>query len=441
MNEDTTKGAAGVSPTSAAEAMHQKRYSLVTALCMIIGICIGSGIYFKADNVLIATGGSVELGVAMFCIASAVIVFGGLALSVYAARSEGTGGVLAYADEYLPRPLARIFSWNFAILYLPGIAAVLCWVVGVYACMVFGLAGSFAQQMLIGVVYLLFCAAWNVLAPRLAGWFQNVTTFIKILPLLAVGAAGVVFGAAGWGGTAPGLGLGWTGATATAAATAAGAAPTHLGWLLAAAPLVILALYLLYFVGLSTMLGPAAVMEAGDASLGLFFARLFGSGAQTLPNVVALISVMGTVNGVVLSAMRMPYALAQRGDIPGAAAVGRVNGRLGFPVASAIVGVALSLFWMAAHAAVTMLGLLPNGDISELAVSFNMLLTAVLLLRVLGLPVGEVGALRGRVAPVIAALGCVFVASSGLMGPVRWAIIGFYALVLAGFTIWRAHAR
>lgn len=474
MNEDTTKGAAGVSPTSAAEAMHQKRYSLVTALCMIIGICIGSGIYFKADNVLIATGGSVELGVAMFCIASAVIVFGGLALSVYAARSEGTGGVLAYADEYLPRPLARIFSWNFAILYLPGIAAVLCWVVGVYACMVFGLAGSFAQQMLIGVVYLLFCAAWNVLAPRLAGWFQNVTTFIKILPLLAVGAAGVVFGVAGWGGTAPGLGLGWTGATATAAATAAGAAPTHLGWLLAAAPiafsfdgwtisasiapelknarrnlpialsvapLVILALYLLYFIGLSTMLGPATVMEAGDASLGLFFARLFGSGAQTLPNVVALISVMGTVNGVVLSAMRMPYALAQRGDIPGAAAVGRVNGRLGFPVASAIVGVALSLFWMAAHAAVTMLGLLPNGDISELAVSFNMLLTAVLLLRVLGLPVGEGGALRGRVAPVIAALGCVFVASSGLMEPVRWAIIGFYALVLAGFTIWRAHAR
>lgn len=71
---------------------------------------------------------------------------------------------------------------------------------------------------------------------------------------------------------------------------------------------------------------------AGDESLGLFFASLFGPGAAALPNVIALVSVMGGVNGVVLSMLRMPSALAQRGDFPFAERVAKVSPRVGFPV-------------------------------------------------------------------------------------------------------------
>ena len=123
-----------------------KRYSLLTALCMIMGICIGSGIYFKADNVLVATHGSVPLGVAMFCIASVTIIFGGLSLSLYAERGDAAGGVIAYARDFLPSPIARLFSWSFSIIYLPSIGAILCWVVGVYACMTFGWGNDFITQ-------------------------------------------------------------------------------------------------------------------------------------------------------------------------------------------------------------------------------------------------------------------------------------------------------
>ena len=41
----------------------KRRYGLFTAITMIIGICIGSGIFFKSDNILVATGGSVPLGI------------------------------------------------------------------------------------------------------------------------------------------------------------------------------------------------------------------------------------------------------------------------------------------------------------------------------------------------------------------------------------------
>lgn len=481
------------------DAMHEKRYSLVTALCMIIGICIGSGIYFKADNVLIATGGSVVLGVAMFCIASMVIVFGGLTLSVYAARSEAAGGLLSYADSYLPKPLARAFNWNFAILYLPVIAAVLSWVVGVYFCMVFGLDGAFGEgnafavQMVFGLVFFLLCSLWNVFAPKLSGYFQNATTLVKMLPLVAVGVAGIAYGAMGEAGTVAGEavagpasasgvgGLAWLAAAAPIAfsfdgwSMSTGIAPElrdsrrNLPRALVVAPLVVLALYLAYFVGLSTVLGPQTVMSAGDGSLGLFFSSLFGPGAAMLPNVIALVSVMGSVNGVVLSMLRMPYALAQRGDFPFAERVAHVSPRVGFPVWSAVAGVAMTLAWMAVHVVATMGDLIPNGDISEVSVAFNMVLFCALFVRVPALRrcrvAGETGAaaaaagsgsaaaagsvdgaagvdvFRGVVAPVLATVGSLFVGGSALMSPGRWEFVAVYLVLLAALFIWRRHSE
>ena len=499
------------------DAMHEKRYSLVTALCMIIGICIGSGIYFKADNVLIATGGSVALGVAMFCIASVVIVFGGLTLSVYAARSEAAGGLLSYADTYLPKPLARAFNWNFAILYLPVISAVLSWVVGVYFCMVFGLDGAFGEgnafavQMVFGLVFFLLCSLWNVFAPKLSGYFQNATTLVKMLPLVAVGVAGIAYGAMGEAGTVAGEavagpasasgvgGLAWLAAAAPIAfsfdgwSMSTGIAPElrdsrrNLPRALVVAPLVVLALYLAYFVGLSTVLGPQTVMSAGDGSLGLFFSSLFGPGAAMLPNVIALVSVMGSVNGVVLSMLRMPYALAQRGDFPFAERVARVSPRVGFPVWSAVAGVAMTLAWMAVHVVATMGDLIPNGDISEVSVAFNMVLFCALFVRVPALRRGRVagetgaaaaaagsgsaaaagevdaaaaaagsgsdaaagevdgaagvGVFRGVVAPALATVGSLFVGGSALMSPGRWEFVAVYLVLLAALFIWRRHSE
>ena len=72
-----------------ADAAPVKRYSLFTAICLIVGICIGSGIFFKSDNILIATGGNVALGVAMMLLAATTIVFGGLTLARFAARTTG----------------------------------------------------------------------------------------------------------------------------------------------------------------------------------------------------------------------------------------------------------------------------------------------------------------------------------------------------------------
>ena len=50
--------------------MEKREYGLFTAIAMIVGIVIGSGIFFKSDNILIYTGGSIIKGVLVFSIAA-----------------------------------------------------------------------------------------------------------------------------------------------------------------------------------------------------------------------------------------------------------------------------------------------------------------------------------------------------------------------------------
>ena len=163
-----------------------ERYSLTTAVCLIVGICIGSGIFFKSDNILIATGGNVFLGVLMFFLAATTIIFGGLTLARYAARTRGNGGLVAYAAEALGPRAVTFIGWHYTFIYMPMVCAIICWVVGVYGCMAFGLPASFNLQMLIGLTFLILCALWNMLCPTLSGYFQNVTTVAKAIPLVVV---------------------------------------------------------------------------------------------------------------------------------------------------------------------------------------------------------------------------------------------------------------
>ena len=76
-------------------------YRLPTAIAMIVGICIGSGIFFKSDNILIATGGNVPLGILVFLLGAVGIIFGGLSIGQLAARTAQPGGLIAYAAEFV----------------------------------------------------------------------------------------------------------------------------------------------------------------------------------------------------------------------------------------------------------------------------------------------------------------------------------------------------
>ena len=204
---------------------------------------------------------------------------------------------------------------------------------------------------------------------------------------------------------------------------------------LVAAPIIILVLYLGYFVGISCFLGPQTVIEAGDASLSLMFVKLFGEQAGALPNVIAFIAVLGGANGMVLATLRMPQSLALHHMMPFEHIVSRMNPILRFPVVSAMIALVTTLFWVGVHTVVSTLGLLPNGDISEVVVAMTMLI----------LPLYYIEALRGALcedapaltrarraaAPAIALASSLAIGLSSISDPTRWPfVVAFTALLL-----------
>ena len=435
-----------------------ERYSLTTAVCLIVGICIGSGIFFKSDNILIATGGNVFLGVLMFFLAATTIIFGGLTLARYAARTRGNGGLVAYAAEALGPRAVTFIGWHYTFIYMPMVCAIICWVVGVYGCMAFDLPASFNLQMLIGLTFLILCALWNMLWPTLSGYFQNVTTVAKAIPLVVVGVAGLLLAdpvstlahgmaATPHAGTSH-AGTSWVIAAAPIAfafdgwSSAISIAPEvrdsrrNLPRALVIGPIIILVLYVAYFVGISCYLGPQTVMDAGDASLSLMFARMFGERAAALPNIIAFIAILGTGNGMVMATLRMPQSLALHNQMPSAERVRHINPTLRFPVVSGLLALGAILCWMGVHYVVTALGLLPNADISEIAVGLTLFVLSLFYLRELTRAWQEdEHRVRRCIVPGLATVGSLAIGISSFADPARWPFI-VVCLALAAIPTW-----
>ena len=79
----------------------ERKYGLFTAICMVAGIVIGSGVFFKAQTILQKTEGNMPLGILAWIIGGAIMIICILAFSAMsacivsrAASSEATGRVV-----------------------------------------------------------------------------------------------------------------------------------------------------------------------------------------------------------------------------------------------------------------------------------------------------------------------------------------------------------
>ena len=68
-----------------------KKYGLPTAIAMVIGIVIGSGIFFKAEKILTATGGDLKTGILAWLLGGCIAIASACAFAVMATRYEKVG--------------------------------------------------------------------------------------------------------------------------------------------------------------------------------------------------------------------------------------------------------------------------------------------------------------------------------------------------------------
>lgn len=60
--------------------------------------------------------------------------------------------------------------------------------------MLFGVESTLLQQVLLGCGYILLFFSLNIISAKLGGYFQNLATIIKLLPLMLIAGVGLLFG-------------------------------------------------------------------------------------------------------------------------------------------------------------------------------------------------------------------------------------------------------
>ncbi|WP_195999552.1 APC family permease [Clostridium sp. 1001271B_151109_B4] len=427
--------------------MKKNEYGLFTAIAMIVGIVIGSGIFFKSDNILVATGGSVALGVLVFCIAAIAIIFGSLTISQLASRSSSEGGLIAYAEEYYNKSTSCAFGWFQTFLYFPTLIAVVSWVAGIYICILFGIEGTLENQMLIGLGIMVFLFIINTLSAKLGGLFQNASTIIKLIPLLLIAVTGLVFGdtsSVSFSDVTAMKSTGWIAAIAPIAFSFDGwvvstsisheikDSKRNLPKALIIAPIFILIVYVLYFVGISMYIGPETIMSLGDSHVDLAANNLLGPWGAKIILIFVIISIMGTVNGLTLGMIRLPHSLSVRNMFPKSEFVNKIDEKLLMPVNSAIVAFIITIVWYLAHYLTTKFGLLPNSDISE--ISITMSYTMYILLYVKVIQLGRQGKISGVwntiINPILATIGSLIILFGSMGNQLFWIYAAFCLLVM-----------
>ncbi len=314
-----------------------RKFGLITAICMVVGTVIGSGVFFKAQNVLNATGGNMPLGIAAWAITGLIMIICSAQFAVMATKYEKVSGVVDYAEATCGKGYAYYLAWFMVNIYYPGMTSVLAWVSARYFGAIFGWSLVDARVMILAGFCLIASYAMNALSPKLAGKFQISATVIKLIPIVLMAVVGTIVGIGNGtltnnfanvvteavGGNMGGLFAavvatvfayeGWIVATSINAELKNPKKNLPLA-LVIGAFIVVLA-YIMYYIGVAGGATNAELMEA-DKGAPFAFSNIFGSVGGVLLNICIVISCLGTLNGLMVGATRGMYAIAARGEGP-----------------------------------------------------------------------------------------------------------------------------
>lgn len=341
----------------------QRKYGFWTASAMVIGIVIGSGVFFKADDVLIASGGDLSTALLAWLIGGSIMVITAYVFSQIATRVERVNGVVDYFEEAYGEKAGYLVAWFMTFIYYPTLVAVLAWVSANYS---IGLLGLESGVWVLSSIYLIFFFLLNCVSPVLAGKWQVSATAIKLIPLFLVACVGIASGfisgqsLQSFTEAAQNIPSGGGLAVATLATAFA-----YEGWIIATCinaelrdakktlpralllgSLVVVVIYMLYYLGISGVLSNDQIIKAGDNAPVEVFSLIFGRLGGTLLTVFVIISCLGTLNGLIMGATRGMFSIASRDLGPYSDFFKRVNATSNSTVNSALLGFCLSAFWL-----------------------------------------------------------------------------------------------
>jgi len=331
---------------------------------MVVGIVIGSGVFFKAPKVLIAAGSNVSVALAAWVIGAVSMVFGALVFADCASKVENANGLVDYAEEYVSETFGALVGWFFAVMYYPALAAVLAWASGMYTSLLYENESILWPAT---IFYAALAAALNYFSPKLSGTFQVSTTVIKLVPLVVISVMGIFLGlrngvtvenfkvattaldqgSQGFGKAVLATAFAYEGwVVATTINNEIIDAKVNLKKALIYGSLFIFVIYVTYFLGIVGILPVSEVISEGNGAINRAANVVFGSFGATLLTIVVIISCLGTLNGCMIGSTRGLYGLAVRNRGPKPELFSRLNPKTLISNASAVFAFVLIGFYL-----------------------------------------------------------------------------------------------
>lgn len=421
-----------------------KSVGFLQGLAIVVGMIIGSGIFLK-PGIVLSQAGSTTLALVAWILGGVVTLCSALSIAEIASNIPRAGGLYTYLEELYGEKWGFLLGWVQSVISYPASVAALGIAFATYASYFLPM-GPWAQRFVaFGVMGLILLL--NVLSTRYGGYIQVVATAGKLVPIAAILCIGMIRGVApganglstallGEGGSNIGAAIlgtlwaydGWIGVTNMAGEMKN--PKKNLPKVIAVGIVFVIAVYALFNTVLYNAL-PADHLAATETPGADAAVALFGQGGAVFITIGIMISVLGALNGYLMTAARVPQAMAERKQLPLSGVLGQIHPKFGTPANALIMQVALACVYVMSGS----FNFLTDMLMFVLWIFFTLGVFGVFILRKRGMSDKE----NYRVplfpiTPVIGIAGSLFILGSTMIGdPVR-SLIGLGVTAL-GFPV------
>lgn len=320
----------------------QKNLGFLAAFSTVVGVVIGSGVFFKPQAIYASTNGAPGLGIIAWFLGGLITIAGGLTATEVSAAIPKTGGMMIYIEEIYGKRLGFLTGWMQTVLFFPGTIAACAVIFAQQAIEILGYNSNNMKLVLsIAVGLIILTAFLNTIGSSFGGNIQTIATVGKLVPLLLI----IIFGFIKGNSTSifdPMVGEGIN-TTSTIGQVLIATLFAYDGWINVGAiagemknpekdlPKAIvggLMLVMGFYLAINIAylrIAPASDLANVTSPAALVATKLFGPIGGKLISIGILLSVFGTLNGNLLTGPRVTYALAKGGIIPGNKILSKVN--------------------------------------------------------------------------------------------------------------------
>ncbi len=182
----------GTHPSELGNTGFKKGLGLFSSISIIIGIIIGSGAFYIGAYVLQRTGMSMGLSLLCWVIGALVTLLGALCFAELGAERPVAGGQVVYLNEGI-HPVVG-YSYGFTSLLISGSGSISALAIAFPTALLSFVHLSNTGIKLIAVALIVLFTIINCFGIKIGAIFQNVTTVAKLVPLVVIIAAALIFG-------------------------------------------------------------------------------------------------------------------------------------------------------------------------------------------------------------------------------------------------------